>query len=494
MIDGCRVVSLTLEKRKMKRISIVILLFAVINVFGQKFKINFNEEGEFKIVQFTDIHWESGLVGNKMTTLSMEIILDKEKPDLVVLTGDIVTLGDVAKGWSEVVAPMVQRKINWVVVLGNHDSEEKITRKEVYDIISSLKFNLTRKRLDTVPGVGNFSIPILSSDNKESVILYFFDSHAYSAPNMPGKYDWIKHGQQSWYRKESTRYTQKNNYEPLPSVAFFHIPLPEYKEIIIGETTIGQRNEGIASPRINSGLFSVMLEQRDIMGIFVGHNHNNDFIGIHDNIALAYGRCSGSNAYGNLRIGARVIELFQDEFHFDSWIVTASKKKDKFIYPSKNLVASEDEELLPSVQVSKILKSGVSYHYYEGEIESVHEISKLEEISSGIQNNFSLSSAKVKDHFAFCFDAYLKISTDGMYQFYIDSDDGSILYIDDKIVVDNDGGHGHLLKKGIIGLKKGYHNIKLIYFEDCASNMLEVGVSSFTIRENVISDQMLFTE
>ena len=197
----------------MKLIKIIILvLFVVIgnSAFcenGKEHKLHFNADKKFKIVQFTDIHWETGLVGNKMTTLSMEIILDKEKPDLVVLTGDIVTLGDISKGWNEVVEPMIKRKINWVAVLGNHDSEGKVSRKEVFEITSSLKFNISGKELNTVSGVGNFSTPILSSDDRESVILYFFDSHAYSEPNMPGYYTWIKQNQILWYKNSSIQYS-----------------------------------------------------------------------------------------------------------------------------------------------------------------------------------------------------------------------------------------------------------------------------------------------
>ena len=286
----------------------------------------------------------------------------------------------------------------------------------------------------------------------------------------------------------------KNENNPLPSVAFCHIPLPEYKEVIFKESTIGHNTGKVSSPVINSGLFSAMLEQRDIMGVFVGHNHNNDFIGTYNNIALAYGRCSGSKAYGNLRIGARVIELFQDEFHFTSWIVTPSKKEEAYIYPFKALVQSENVELQPAVQVNEELKQGVAYCYYEGEVDSVCDISNIKKVKSGVLENFGLSPAKVKDYFAFQFHAYIKIPDDGMYQFYIDSDDGSILSIDDKVVIDNDGGHGHLLKRGLIGLEKGFHKIDLNYFEDCASNVLEIGMSSLKIRENVIPNKMLFTK
>lgn len=52
------------------------------------------------------------------------------------------------------------------------------------------------------------------------------------------------------------------------------------------------------------------------MGVFVGHDHDNDFIGIDKGIALGYGRVTGADAYGELTRGARIIELYEDQFKF----------------------------------------------------------------------------------------------------------------------------------------------------------------------------------
>lgn len=482
---------------KSLQIIVSICLIVICNCgFGAKPNkqiLHFNADKTFKIVQFTDIHWESGLEGNEMTTLSMEIILDKEKPDLVVLTGDIVTSGNVSKGWSEVAAPMIQRKINWVAVFGNHDSEGEMPRKKVYGIVSKLEYNLSGKTLDEISGVGNFNMSILSSNNKKSAILYFFDSHAYPEPNMPGAYDWIKNDQILWYKNISSQYTQENNNQPQPSLAFFHIPLPEYKEVRAMDKVVGHRSEEVSSPVINTGLFSAMIEKQDIMGVFTGHDHNNDFIGVLNNIALAYGRCSGNNGYGDLRLGARVIELFQDEFHFNSWIATPAKTEFQFTYPMSNLMG-ESTELLPAIAAVKELKQGVRYHYFEGELKSVNEIDGLDKIKSGILENISLSPAQQTDHFAFVFETCLKIPNDGIYQFYLLSDDGAILNIDDHEIINNDGGHSVRLRRGAVGLKRGYHKFELQYFEDYMGNKLEVGMSSVKSRQNKLDKSYFFIE
>ena len=53
-------------------------------------------------------------------------------------------------------------------------------------------------------------------------------------------------------------------------------------------------------------------------------------------------------------------------------------------------------------------------------------------------------------------------------QFWTESDDGSILYIDSEIVVDNDGDHGMVEETGRAYLQKGFHTFKLVYFNSSA--------------------------
>ncbi|MCC6282285.1 MAG: hypothetical protein IT262_16900, partial [Saprospiraceae bacterium] len=59
---------------------------------------------------------------------------------------------------------------------------------------------------------------------------------------------------------------------------------------------------------------------------------------------------------------------------------------------------------------------------------------------------------------------YFNAPQTGGYQFWTESDDGSILYVDTEIVVDNDGDHGMEEKTGQVYLQKGFHTFKLLYF------------------------------
>ena len=71
----------------------------------------------------------------------------------------------------------------------------------------------------------------------------------------------------------------------------------------------------------------------------------------------------------------------------------------------------------------------------------------------------------VIEHFAIRFQAKLKIDTPGIYIFELFSDDGSQLYIDRTLVVDNDGVHSTLGKQGSIKLDTGEHDVEIRYFQ-----------------------------
>ncbi len=57
------------------------------------------------------------------------------------------------------------------------------------------------------------------------------------------------------------------------------------------------------------------------------------------------------------------------------------------------------------------------------------------------------------------------IEKPGNYEFELISDDGSKLYIDDKEVIDNDGGHVVVAREGEVALSGGIHDIRVSYFQ-----------------------------
>jgi hypothetical protein len=117
---------------------------------------------------------------------------------------------------------------------------------------------------------------------------------------------------------------------------------------------------------------------------------------------------------------------------------------------------------------------GLRYRYYEGNWGAVPNPDDLDAKRKGVTDNFGLGMAASGDNFAVWFDGYVQAPRDGMYTFYTESDDGSVLYIGDEKVVDNDGLHGMLTASGRINLKAGTHRIRVGFFEARGGQDLKV--------------------
>ncbi len=113
-------------------------------------------------------------------------------------------------------------------------------------------------------------------------------------------------------------------------------------------------------------------------------------------------------------------------------------------------------------------KPGLSCAYYEYEDQGLLKLpifESLEVKAEQITKNIGIHLAKRDEYFALQFKGFLNILKDGVYTFYSNSDDGSQLFIQNQLVVDNDGTHGMIEKSGAIALKKGFHVFQLNYFQ-----------------------------
>ena len=165
--------------------------------------------------------------------------------------------------------------------------------------------------------------------------LLCIDSHSYTqVKSVPG-YDWIKFDQIAWYREQSKTFTENNGGTPLPALAFFHIAIPEYKDALMEDKNrmFGCKAEMVCCPTTNSGFFTSVKECGDVMGMFVGHDHNNDYAVAYKEVLLAYGRYTGGNTvYNDLASnGARVIVLREGERKFDTYIRIANNEIESFV-------------------------------------------------------------------------------------------------------------------------------------------------------------------
>ena len=277
-------------------------------------RLKFGDDGKFKIVQFTDLHirWQDPRSDTAFACIRN--VVEAEHPDLIVLTGDIIYSTPAADNFKRVLGFVGQFGIPYALAFGNHDREQGLTNAELLQIA----------------GDGNYVLEVQGSkDRKVKSLLYFIDSNYGSQVQGVGGYDFIHRDQVNWYAAQSARYTQQNGGTPVPALAFFHIPLPEYNQAAADENTTlyGIRREKACSPVLNTGLFATMKEQGDVMGVFVGHDHDNDYAVNWYGILLAYGRFTGGpTEYIHIPNGARVIELTEGQRTIDTHIRLASGK------------------------------------------------------------------------------------------------------------------------------------------------------------------------
>ena len=92
--------------------------------------LRFNPDGKFKIVQFTDIHASEDHEQNKHAYDIMNNLLDLEKPDLVMYTGDF---GEGDHIYDRLVEFASSRGIPCAVAFGNHEPEDEKEREAVLD-------------------------------------------------------------------------------------------------------------------------------------------------------------------------------------------------------------------------------------------------------------------------------------------------------------------------------------------------------------------------
>ena len=121
---------------------------------------------------------------------------------------------------------------------------------------------------------------------------------------------------------------------------------------------------------------------------------------------------------------------------------------------------------------------GLNYKYYEGDFSNLSGINLITPVKTDTVPDFSLAPANASGNFAFSFQGFLNIPTDGLYDFQLNSDDGSNLLIGNSMVVVNDGSHPAQEVHGSIGLKAGKHSITVNYFQQSGPAVLVVSYSS----------------
>ena len=268
---------------------------------------------DFRILQLTDTH-----IGDKDNTKVhydfMDLTINEADPDLIVITGDVFTFA--SKGTAlEFFKYLDGHKIPWTLVFGNHDEQCYFSIDWLTETLNNYGSYCVFKDIqdDDVHGNCNFAVNLMK-DGKAFEQLIFMDSNRYYFGSYFG-YDYFKDNQIQWY-SDLVDYTTDKNGGVVPSLMFYHIPLPEVNdawEQANPDLVEGEKNEASCNPDYNSGFFEVIKEKGSTKGMYFGHDHVNDFIINYEGVDFAYGlKATNRVYYEDTLLGGRVITIGED--------------------------------------------------------------------------------------------------------------------------------------------------------------------------------------
>ena len=208
----------------------------------------FTTDNDLKVVQLSDIHIGAGFMSTKkdaMAINAVEAMVSAEKPDLVIVTGDIGypvpfqagTFNN--KNAAKIFANLMEKmEVYWCLTYGNHDTEaysyfDRSDISKVYGDRDKYPHCLFQEGPDDVDGYGNYAIKVKDTTGKITQAFFMIDSHSYTDGDYFGalwKYDCIHENQIQWYENQILSLTEQNNGETPKSLMFCHIPLIELQD------------------------------------------------------------------------------------------------------------------------------------------------------------------------------------------------------------------------------------------------------------------------
>lgn len=162
----------------------------------------------------------------------------------------------------------------------------------------------------------------------------------------------------------------------------------------------------------------------------------------------------------------------------------------------KELAAYQDIIAAPPAEPAqpKNTKPGLSFKGYEGTWEALPDFSKLTPKEEGLAQSIGLQVTPRREALALVFEGFFKAPEDGIYVFHCNSNDGSKLFLDGALTIDHDGLHKLSERLGIVALKKGFHSLRVEYFESGGAEGLEVSCEGPGMDKKPISAELLWHE
>lgn len=243
---------------------------------------------KIKILQLTDIQISSDFDAGKAFRVAKKII-KKTTPDLIVLTGDNLGNKGKEKHVKRISSFMDSFEIPWALVYGNHDHSSKVTMNIQNQIYNNSKYGLFN-----------------ANNQKNNSKNYFYniqknDEIFYTLLFMDSQEEGFIDDDILWYESTINDVAKQAN-KIIPSLLFFHIPIPELEQAYDAYKTnsnigSGKKREDFCVQFENIGLLNKAKELKSTKAFIYGHDHINDLIIEYENILFCYGLKTGRTSY-----------------------------------------------------------------------------------------------------------------------------------------------------------------------------------------------------
>ncbi|KAI0367223.1 Metallo-dependent phosphatase [Pilatotrama ljubarskyi] len=283
--------------------------------YAHKPRLTFRRDGTFKITVFSDLHygenpWDDwGPQQDVNSTRLMNTVLEDEKPDYVVLNGDLITGENTFRENSttlidEIVAPLNRLKIPFSSTHGNHDNEPNITHAEEIrreQLVAPLSYTRAAPSWADGEGYGpgTYWVPVYTkaTDRNPSLILWFFDSRGgfSEGANSTALPDWVDASVANWIKLTVSRMDAA--WGPADkvergSLVFVHIPphaiqalqpgLNSTQDPGLNADLLGEGSTQASGDPANNGKDqpfwdAVNAEIKNLHGVISGHDHGNEW-------------------------------------------------------------------------------------------------------------------------------------------------------------------------------------------------------------------------
>lgn len=134
------------------------------------------------------------------------------------------------------------------------------------------------------------------------------------------------------------------------------------------------------------------------------------------------------------------------------------------------------------------LVNGIAYAFYRGSWNELPNFDELTPEAIGVSEEISFVPAVYRDYFGLVYDGYIYLAEDENYTFYMTSDDGARLSIDEVVMIENEGSDSGIELSEEICLSSGFHKIKIEYYDKDGEQELSLMYESASMEKTEVTD------